>query len=237
MLAATTWIGRRKKIIHTVWYKLCNDFKGFNLSFNGNLTTCNVKEKEKRINIKKAIHISWPNRDIAMTFPYLSPSYLSLIIFQPDFWWFQQLCAVSYSCEQMLPRSPYVLPFCLYCQPAYPSLMELLKSRYESNLGGPAFVRACFPIRWEHSDKNLSSACRSCRSLHNNIGCVAEKKNVARNECFGHEFLWVVVSLGKYMQSSAYYFNKTVFFEYILTALTEQQIIYKIYKHFINWSA
>lgn len=197
------------------------------------------KKRKKRINIKKAIHITWPDRDMAMTFPYLSPSYLSLIIFQPGFWWFKQLCAVSHSCEQMLPRSPYVLPFCLYCQPAYPSLMELLKSRYEWNLGGPAFVRACFPIRWEHSDKNLSSACRSCRSLHNNIGCVAGKKNVARNECFGHEFVWVVVSLGKYVQSSSYYINKTVF--WVLSTYWELRQSSRSYikytKHFINWSA
>lgn len=69
----------------------------------------------------------------------------------------------------MLPGSLYVLPFRLYCQPAYPALMELLKSRYEQNLGGPAFVRACVPIRWEHDDKNLSNACRSCHSMHNNL--------------------------------------------------------------------
>lgn len=102
--------------------------------------------------------------DISLPVPILSLSHH----FSTRFWGFKQLCAVSHSCEQMLPGSPYVLPFCLYCHPAYPSLMELLKSRYEENLGGPAIVRACFPIRWEHSDKNLSSACRSCRSMHNN---------------------------------------------------------------------
>lgn len=82
----------------------------------------------------------------------------------------------------MLPRSLYVLPFLLYCQLAYPALMELLKSRYEQNLGGPAFVRACVPIRWEHDDKNLSNACRSCHSMHNNLGLCGWKKNTLRQE-------------------------------------------------------
>lgn len=77
---------------------------------------------------------------------------------------------------------PYVLPFRLYCQPAYPALMELLKSRYEQNLGGPAFVGACIPIRWEHDDKNLSNACRLCLSMHNNLRLWGWKKNTLRQE-------------------------------------------------------
>lgn len=82
----------------------------------------------------------------------------------------------------MLPRFIYVLPFHSYCWLAYPALLELLKSRYEQNLGGPAIVRACVPIRWEHDDKNLSNACRSCHSMHNNPGLCGWKKNTLRHE-------------------------------------------------------
>lgn len=82
----------------------------------------------------------------------------------------------------MLSRFVYVLPSCLYCHPAYPALMELLKSRYEGNLGGPAFVRACIPIRWEHGDKNQSNACRSCHSMHNNLQLCGWKKSTLRWE-------------------------------------------------------
>lgn len=98
----------------------------------------------------------------------------------------------------MPPRSLYVLPFRLYCRPAYPPLMELLKSRYEQNLGGPAFVRACVPIRWEHDDKNLSNACRSCHSMHNNLRLWSWKKNSLRQErkgCFSHEYVSGVLTL------------------------------------------
>lgn len=132
-----------------------------------------------------AIYALWPDRATPLTFPYcvsmlciISPSYSFLLFF----WWFNQRRAIGHSCEQMLPRSLYVLPFRLYCQPAYPALMELLKSRYEQNLGGPAFVRACVPIRWEHGDKNLSNACRSCHSMHNNLGPCVCKKNTRRQE-------------------------------------------------------
>lgn len=102
--------------------------------------------------------------------------------FSTAFWWFKQHCAIGHSCEQMLPRSLYALPFRLYCQLAYPALMELLKSRYEQILGRPAFVRACVPIRWEHGDKNLCNACRSCHSMHNNLELCAWKKNTLRQE-------------------------------------------------------
>lgn len=125
--------------------------------------------------LSKAYHIFWPDRTVAMTFLYLSPSYLSLpsSFFQPVF---DDSKTVGHSCEQALPRSLYALPFPLYCQPAYPPLMELLKSRYEQNLGEAAFVGACVPIRWERSDKNLSNACRSCHSMHSNP-CGCRKKN------------------------------------------------------------
>lgn len=93
--------------------------------------------------------------------------------FQPVF---DDSKTVGHSCKQTLPRSLYALPFPLYCQPAYPPLMELLKSRYEQNLGEAAFVGACVPIRWERSDKNRSNACRSCHSMHNNP-CGCRKRN------------------------------------------------------------
>lgn len=154
------------------------------------------KEPTSKSILSKAYHIFWPDRAVAMTFPYLSPSYLSLIIFSTSFWWFKKRCAVGHSCEQTLPRSLYALPFPLYCQPAYPALMELLKSRYEQNLGGPAFVGACVPIRWERDDKNLSNACRSCHSMHNNL-CGCRKRNKVWQErergwgdCFADEYMY-----------------------------------------------
>ena len=119
--------------------------------------------------------------DISLPEPILGWLVLSVPHhFSTTFWWFKQHCAIGHSCEQMLPRSLYVLPFRLYCRLAYPALMELLKSRYEQNLGGPAFVRACVPIRWEHGDKNLSNACRSCHSMHNNLWLCGWKKNTLR---------------------------------------------------------
>jgi len=121
--------------------------------------------------------------------PVLSIPYL----FSTTFWWFKQHCAIGHSCAQMLPGSLYVLPFRLYCQPAYPPLMELLKSRYEQNLGGPAFVSACVPIRWERDDKNLSNACRSCHSMHNNPRLCDWRKNTQRQErrgCWKELFWW-----------------------------------------------
>lgn len=93
----------------------------------------------------------------------------------------------------MLPRSLYVLPFPLYCQPAYPALMELLKGRYEQNLGGPAFVRACVPIRWKHDDKNLSNACRSCHSMHNNLQLCGWKKNTFRQKRKRVFWQWICI--------------------------------------------
>lgn len=124
------------------------------------------------------------------------------MFFPTTFLWFKQHCAIGHSCEQMLPRSLYVLPFHLYCQPAYPALMELLKSRYEQNLEGPAFVIACVPIRWEHDDKNLSNACRSCHSMHNNLGLCGWKKNTLRQErrvlekgCFADKYVYGVSTL------------------------------------------
>lgn len=105
--------------------------------------------------------------------PALSVSYLPF----NHFWCFKQHCPIGHSCVQMLPRSLYVLPFRLYSQPAYPPLMELLKSRYEQNLGGPAFVNAHISIRWEHDDKNLSNACRSCPFMHNNLWLCGWRKN------------------------------------------------------------
>lgn len=93
----------------------------------------------------------------------------------------------------MLPRSLYVLPFPLYCQPAYPALMELLKGRYEQNLGGPAFVRACVPIRWEHDDKNLSNACRSCHSMHNNLQLCGWKKKTVKQKRKRVFWRWICI--------------------------------------------
>lgn len=68
----------------------------------------------------------------------------------------------------------------VYCHPAYPALMESLKSRYEQNIGAPAFVRRCFLIRCEHGDKNRSNACRSCHSMHSNPCLCGRKKSTLR---------------------------------------------------------
>lgn len=146
----------------------------------------NGGKNHKGMSITKAIH-AFDLRAVELTFPspglYLDGlCYLSLIIFSTTFWWIKRRCAIAHSCEQMLSRSLNVLPFRLYCHPAYPALMELLKSRYEQNLGGPTFVRACVPIRWEHDDKNQSNACRSCHSMHNNLELCGWKKNTLRQE-------------------------------------------------------
>lgn len=164
------------------------------------VTVYNIKERNQSqgINIRKKFmlfDLTMPLRWHFLTWAraatmacIISPS----SFFSTTFWWFKQHGAIGHSCEQMPPRSLYVLPFRLYCQPAYPALMELLKSRYEQNLGGPAFVRACVPIRWEHDDKNLSNACRSCHSMHNNLRLCGWKKNTLRQErkgCFGDEYV------------------------------------------------
>ena len=158
----------------------------------------NVKKAFIRNQRQNAIQAFWPDRATELAFCYSilyldGLYYLSLIFFSTTFWWFKQHCAIGHSCAQMLPGSLYVLPFRLYCQPAYPPLMELLKSRYEQNLGGPAFVSACVPIRWERDDKNLSNACRSCHSMHNNPRLCDWRKNTQRQErrgCWKELFWW-----------------------------------------------
>lgn len=144
----------------------------------------NIKEITKKKDQHKksnSYYLAWQSHshDISLLEPVLS---LPHHFFSTRFWWFKQRCAVSHSCEHMPPRSLHVLPFRLYCQPAYPALMELLKTRYEQNLGGPAFVRACVFIRWERGDKNLSNACRSCHSMHNNLRLGGWKKNTVRQD-------------------------------------------------------
>lgn len=80
---------------------------------------------------------SWCQAGLCYPSPYL--------IFFPLFLNSNSTFVISHFCAQMLPRSLYVLPFRLYCRPAYPPLMELLKSRYEQNLEGPGFVGAVRP--------------------------------------------------------------------------------------------
>lgn len=126
--------------------------------------------------IEQEYHIFWPDKTVAMTFLYLSPSYLSLlIIFSTSFWWLK-------NCRSFLQADAAQIPLCIgfpSILPDYLPLMELLKSRYEQNLGEAAFVEACVPIRWEHSDKNLSNTCRSCHSMHNNLcGCKRKKQGL-----------------------------------------------------------
>lgn len=82
---------------------------------------------------------------LMLGWPVLSASSLFSSFFSNPFLKFKKDFCYQSFCAQMVPRSLHVLPFRLYCQPAYPPLMELLKSRYESNLGGPAFCQRARP--------------------------------------------------------------------------------------------
>lgn len=88
-------------------------------------------------------------------------------------------------CQPFLWADAARIPLCIAILSLLPAGLSItdgiVKKQIWVESGRTSYCQSMLslPIRWEHSDKNLSSACRSCHSMHNNP-CLYGKNKTLR---------------------------------------------------------